>query len=93
VLDIGYPSFETTATLEIFETALDRVNGLQHANTALLSRRSDQHSIYQLLPVGMVARAFQPKIDEELLAGVRDDIFSTRIEQVDVFKGMQRLSP
>lgn len=89
MLDIGYPSFETIATLEIFEIRLDRVNGSQHANTESLSRRSDQHSNLQLLPV---AKVFQPKADEEQLVGVRHKNFSTRIEQVDVFKGMQRLS-
>jgi hypothetical protein len=89
VLDIGYPSFETIATLEIFEIRLDRVNGSQHANTASLSRRSDHHGLRQLLPV---AKVFQPKTDEELLASVRDNILSTRIEQVDVFTGLQRLS-
>lgn len=92
MLDISYPSLETIATFEIFETRLDRVNGSQHANTASLSRRSDQQSIHQLLQVGKFTKVFQPKTDEELLAGVRDDIFLTRIWKVDVFKGMQLLS-
>lgn len=90
MLDISYPSLETIATFEIFETRLDRVNGSQHANTASLSRRSDHHGLRQLLQVGKFTKVFQPKTDEELLAGVRDDIFLTRIEQVDAFKGMKR---
>ena len=87
--NIGHPPFATIATLEIFEILIDRVNRSQHANTASHSRRSDQHSIHQLLPV---AKVFQPKTDEELLTGIGDDIFSTRIEQVNVFEGVQQLS-
>jgi hypothetical protein len=33
-----------------------------------------------LLSVGKSAKGFQPKTDEELLAGVRDNILSIRIE-------------